>query len=218
MLTSIMLSMTLAAPVPVAPPAPAASPLPRLMEVKANADGKVMVTVMRTTMEKVTIGQGNAIGPNGAPPAVITREVPVTKMVTVELSEVKDLAITTADGKKVDVADAVKKFKDGAVVIVSTDGKPVSPNYLKLFKDDVLVLASPELINVPNGATMPGRPLPPGGGSRPLPAIDLPAPVPPQVLPVAPGGAIQIQPGVIQVAPALPAVPVKPAPAPAPEK
>src|SRR5258708_4149097 len=97
MLTSFVLSMTLAAPVPVAPPAPATGgAVPRLMEVKANADGKIMVTVMRTSMEKVTIGGGAAIAPGGgpgaAPPAGITREVPVTKMLTVELGDVKDLA------------------------------------------------------------------------------------------------------------------------------
>jgi hypothetical protein len=210
MLTSIVLSMTLAAPVPVAPPAPAQSgPLPRLMEVKANADGKVMVTIVRMEKQKIQIGAGGAVGPNGAPPAVITREVQVPKIVTVDISEVKELAITTADGKKVDVADATKKLKDGAVVVVSADGKPVSPAHLKLFKDDVLVFVSPELINNPVGNVMPGRP----GGIRPLPA-----PLPPQVLPALPPGGIQIQPGVIQVVPALPAVPPQPAPAPAPEK
>lgn len=196
MLTSIVLSMTVAAPVPVAPPAAESGPIPRLMEVKA-ADGKVTVTVLRYEMQKIQVGA--AAPPGGAPPAVITREVRVPKVAAVELSEVKDLTITTADGKKVNVADAVKKLKDGGVVVVSADGKPVSPNHLKLFKDDVLVFASPELTNVQN--VLPG--VRPGGVIRPLPA-----------LPGLPPGGIQIQPGVIQVAPALPVVPAKPVPAP----
>ena len=216
MLTSFVLSMTLAAPVPVQPPPPAATagPIPRLMELKGDADGKIMVTVMRTTMEKVTIGQGNAINPGGgAPPAVITREVPVTKFMTVELGDVKDLKVTTADGKKLEVADAAKKLKDGGVVVVSADGKPINPNYLKLFKDEVLVLTSPELTGVQQA--FPGRVLP-GGGIRPVPPIQI-QPLPAQpLLPAAPGVIqIQIQPGQIQV---LPALPVNPAPAPAPEK
>lgn len=219
MLTSFVLTMALAAPVPVAPPAPVASgPLPRLMEVKASADGKVVVMITRMEKQKVQIGQGNAINPGGAAPAVITREVVVPKVVTVELGEVKDLTITTADGKKVDVAEATKKLKDGGVVIVSADGKPVSPAHLKLFKDDVLVLTSPELAPATPAGFVPVKPLPPLG--RPAPGGVLP--VQPQVLPANPGGVIQIQiapggqPGVIQVIPIQPAP--QPAPAPAPEK
>lgn len=207
MLTSFVLSVALAAPVPVAPPPPASGPAPRLLELKANADGKVMVTITRTEMVKVQVGQGGAINPGGgAPPAVITREVPVQKMAVVELGDVKDLKVTTADGKKVELVDVMKKLKDGAVVVVSSDGKPVSPNFLKAFKDDVLVLASSELVT-PTGpsTTKPGV--------RPLPAVDLPLPVAPPgaVLPAQPGVIqIQIQPGQIQVLPAPVPVPAKP--------
>lgn len=210
MLTSFVLSMALAAPVPATPATPIPSgPVPRLMEVKA-VDGKLMVTITR--MEMVQVGAGNAINPNGgAAPAVIKAQRAVTK--TIELGEVKDLQITTADGKKIDTAEAAKRLKDGGVVVVSADGKPVSPLHLKLFKDDVLVLASPELI--PAGGAVPGvRP-----GVRPLPA-PVPGnvvPVQPQVLPANPGGVIQIQiqPGQVQVIPLQPAAPQ---PAPAPEK
>ncbi len=216
MLTSFVLSMALAAPVP-APPAPVPSgPLPRLMELKADASGKVVVSVVRTEMQKVQVGAGNAIGPNGAPPAVITREFPVQKFVQVELSDVKDLAVTTADGKKVDVADAVAKVKAGATVVVSADGKPVSPNHLKLFKDDVLVFASPELAGAAGAATGGIAPGFPGKPIRPLPPVQI-QPLPgiqiqpaPAVLPVAPGGVIQVQiaPGGVQVLPAPVAPPV----------
>jgi hypothetical protein len=167
-----------------------------------------MMTVMRTSMEKITVGGGAVTPGGGAPPAVITREVPVTKMITVELGDVKDLKVTTADGKKVEVADAVKKLKDGGVVVVSADGKPVNPNFLKVFKDDVLVLTSPELSGPANQQVFPG------GGIRPRPPIGIqPVPAP---LPINPGGVIQIQiqPGQIQVIPLNPA----PVPAPVPEK
>ena len=202
MLTAFVLSLALAAPVP--PPAPpvAGGPLPRLVELKGDADGKIMVTVMRNEVQKITV---TTAGPNGAPVTSV-REVPVPKIATVELADVKDLKVTTADGKKLDVADAVKALKGGATVVVSADGKPVSPNYLKLFKDDVLVLASPEL-NVPVATPVFG------GGLRPQPFPGQPI-------------QIQIQPGQIQLVPlqpaqavpAVPAVPAKPAPAPAPEK
>jgi hypothetical protein len=213
MLASFVLTMAIAAPVP-APTAPVASgPAPRLLELKANADGKITVTVTRTEMVKVPVAQGNAINPGGAAPAVVTREVAVKKTMIVELGDVKDLKITTADGKKVETADAMKQLKAGATVVVSTDGKPVSPNFLKLFKDDVLVLSSPELVGGPvnNGPSTGPRPRPGGGGGiRPVPL-----PVAPAVVP-APGVIqIQIQPGQIQVIPLQPALP---APVPAPEK
>jgi hypothetical protein len=199
MLTAFVMSMAVAAPVP--PPAPpvATGPAPRILELKAGNNGKVMIAVTR--MEKVQVGAvGVAVAPGGAaPPAVITREVPVSK--TVELSEVKDLTVTTADGKKVELADALKRLEKGGVVVVSSDGKPVSPNFLKLFKDDVLVLTSPDLV-----APVVGRP----GGIRPLPA-----PIgPPVVLPANPGGVIQVAPAL----PVAPPAPVKPEPAPKPEK
>lgn len=184
MLTSFVLSMALAAPVPPpAPPVPS-GPAPRVLELKPGADGKLTVTVTRTEAQKTTV---TVVGPNGLA-TTEEREVPVSKVVVVELADVKELKVTTADGKKVDVADAVKQLKGGAVVVVSADGKPVSPNFLKAFKDDVLVLAATELAT-PASPVTPVRP-----PIRPLP--------------------VPVQ---IQVAPAVPAVPVPP-PAPAPGK
>ena len=201
MLTAFVLSITLSAPVPAPAPPMVTGPAPRILELKAT-DGKVQVLVTR--MEKVQVGVGAAINPNGgAAPAVITREMPRAKMV--DLSEVKDLAVTTADGKKLETADAVKKLATGGIVIVSTDGKPVSPNFLKLFKDDVLVLVSPELTGPVGASTLPVKPFP-GGNVRPLPAPIQPVPGI-QILPAQPGVIqIQIAPGVV------------PAPVPVPEK
>jgi hypothetical protein len=208
MLTSFVLSMALAAPVP--PPAPpvASGPAPRLLELKPDASGKIMVAVVR--MEKIQIGQGGAVLPGGAAPAVITREIARTSMV--ELSQVKDLTVTTADGKKLEVADALKQLDKGGTVIVSADGKPVSPNFLKLFKDDVLILASPELTGGQTGVI--GKPLP-GGGIRPVPPIQiqpLPGQIQPLPAPVAPGGVIQIQiqGGQVEVVPLPAPVPALP--------
>ncbi|MBA4191198.1 MAG: hypothetical protein C0467_24725 [Planctomycetaceae bacterium] len=211
MLTALTLSLALGAPVP-APSAPVATGVaPRVMELKADANGKVMITIMKT--EKVQVGVGNAIAPangGGAAPAVIAREMRVTKVV--ELGEVTDLIFTTADGRKVEKEDAMKRLASGSIVVVTSDGKPVSPAFLKVFKDDTLVLASPELIAPVggyNGGGVIGKP----GVIRPLPA-----PLPP----------IQVQPGVVQILPvqggiqievAQPVpVPVDKTPKPAPEK
>jgi len=214
MFTALTLSLALGAPVPV-PTAPVPMGVaPRVMELKANADGKITVTVTR--MEKVQVGAGNAIlpnggpaaVPNGGPAAVLTRDVPMPKIV--ELGEVKDLAIMTADGKKLDKEEAMKKLAGGAVVVVSADGQPVSPAFLKVFKDDTLVLSSPELTAQQGGGF--AKP-----GIRPLPVDRLPLPNGGiQILPIAPGGiqVLPAQPGVIQIqiAPAVLPVPVEKVP------
>jgi len=199
MFTALALTLAIGAPVP-APTAPvAAGTAPRVIELKPDANGKITLTVTRTEMQKVQVGVAIAglLPAGAAPPPAATREVAVTHMVVVELGDVKDLAVTTADGKKLDKEEAIKKLAAGAIVVVSGDGKPVSPVFLKVFKDETLVLASPELI-LPQGGALPGsRP-----AMRPLPA--------------APGG-IQIQPGVIQIqiapggAAVVPAVPLQPA-------
>lgn len=200
MFTTLALSLAIGAPVPPStPPAPTGA-APRVLELKADANGKVTVAVTRTELVKVQVAAAIAPAPGGnaPPPAAVVREVPVMKTVTVELGEIKDLTVTTADGKKVEKEDAIKKLAAGGIVVVSGDGKPVSPAFLKVFKDDTLVLVSPELAG-PQNNVIPGRPFP---GNRPVP---LPAQVQPgiQVLPVQ--GGVQIE-----VAPALPAAPAKP--------
>jgi hypothetical protein len=201
MLTSFVLSMALAAPVPAPAPPTASGPAPRMLELKASPDGKVTITAYRTEMVKVQVVQIVA----GGGTETVTREVPVTKPTVVGLGEVKELKVNTADGKKVEVADAVAKLKEGGVVVVSADGKPVSPNFLKALKDDVLVLSAPELV-----APQPIAPpigLPAGGGLAPARPIAVP-----------PGGGVQIQVLPAPVAPPVPAAPPAPVAPPAPPK
>jgi internalin A len=63
----------------------------------------------------------------------------------VELGKLKDLTVTTAGGQEISKEDALKRLANGGTVVVSVDGKKVSPACLKMFKDDVLVLISPDL-------------------------------------------------------------------------
>jgi hypothetical protein len=214
MFTALTLTLALGAPVPPTPDAPPAGTAPRLVELKSDANGKITVTVMRTEMQKVPVAAPPAVAgaPPGGNPAPAIREVPVTRTMVVELGDVKDLAITTADGKKLEKEEGLKKLGKGGIVVISGDGKPVSPTFLKVFKDDTLVLASPELA----GPQM-------SGVMRPVPGIDRPAGV--QILPAAPAaGGIQLQPGAIQVqiapaaVPAVPVLPAVPPPAKPPEK
>ncbi len=213
MFTALTLSLAMGAPVPVAPSTPMVTgTAPTVMELKPNADGKITVTVVRTEMQKIQVGNLPA-NANGARPPIAAREFAVSKVEEVELNAIKDLTITTADGRKVETDEAIKKLAGSAIVVVSGDGKAVSPAFLKVFKDDTLVLASPELVTINKAAG--GRI---GGGVRVLPGNIQPLPVQIapggiQVLPIQGGGRVQIQiNGAPAVLPAPPAVPVEKVP------
>lgn len=191
MLTLVLAATMLAAPVPkdTAPPGPP----PRLLELQPGPDGKVRVQVMRPTKRTITVQRAVVKnGQNVIEP--VQQEVTTNTISTVELTDVKDLSIWTADGKEADKAVAMKKLLEGGVVVASADGKKVDPKYLKLFRDDVLVIGSPELY-------VPGQPTPrtgvlpalnggvviQGGGNVQIQAVPLPAPVaPPPLTPLPP--------------------------------
>jgi len=161
MLTSLFMSAVLfapAAPVP-APPAATNTPAaeaaiaaaPKILEIKPNADGKITVPVLRVQNQKAP----------PAPPGGVRPHFVIAKRVVenVELADVKDLKITTVSGKNVSTEEAVKALAKGGVVVVSADGNKVSPQYLKIFNNDVLVLAAQEIAQALN---TPAPPAPPG--------------------------------------------------------
>jgi hypothetical protein len=188
MFASLLLAaMSPAAPIPkdTAPTGPA----PRVIELKSGPDGKVRITVRRTETVKVPVAVGNAIAPNGgAAPAVKEVEQKRTRYATVELGEVKELKAFTAAGKELDVKDVLAKLQSGGVVVLSSDGKRVDPVFTRVFKEDTVVLVSPELVNLPTTVLPATKP-----GVRPLPPVRL-QPGRIQVLPIQKGaGGIQVQ-------------------------
>lgn len=151
MVSSLVLAtalFTAAAPAPkeaLAPESPTGQ-APRILELKPDADGKLRVAVTRPgNMQNGVVAI--AIGGNGAPNVpqnIVIRGGATTEQV--ELGKVKDLTITTAGGKEVSQEDALKTLAKGGLVLISTDGKKVSPAYLKMFREEVLVLVSPEFV------------------------------------------------------------------------
>lgn len=169
----------LAAPVPIGPTV--AAPAPKVVELVADADGKVRLLVTRSETVKVNFTYNELVdGVQTTKVGTREQQVPVSKRVL--LSEIKDLKIATADGKDVDRPAVLKKLEEGgAVVVVSADGKPIAPKFLKLLRDDAIVLTAEELAApkptpaLENGTDRPVlRPR-----AVPAPPIAPPAPPPP---------------------------------------
>ena len=179
------------APVPkdVAPVGPA----PYILQLKSENDGKVRFTVMRTEKVKVNRVQFQG-GPNGQQvPVQIESEVTMQKYIRIELADLKDLKVYTPEGKEVDAKEAAKKLSEATMAIASVNGQKVDPGFLKLFKDDVLILVSPDLSPTNSGVFYNFPPAMPGGMLPPPPPIQLfpvqlappppPLPAPPKVDP-----------------------------------
>jgi hypothetical protein len=140
MLLPFALALAFLAPsAPVPKILPTVGSAPRIVELKPNSDGKVLITIRREDKRTIT-----TTPPNGGP--ALEREILTFRILLVELSDVKELQIFTADGKPVDTKVALAKLEDGAIVVLTTDGKKVDANFLRVFKDDTLVLVSPELV------------------------------------------------------------------------
>jgi hypothetical protein len=188
--------MTPGAPIPkdVTPGGPA----PYILNLKSDSDGKIRFQVMRGEKVKVSTVTFQG-GPNGQQvPVTVEREETVMKYLRVELAELKGLKVYSTDGKEVDIKDAAKKLGESAMAIASVNGQKVDSAFLKLFKDDVLILVSSDL--TPNGGGF--------GGNIGFPGVMPAFPVPGiQILPAPPLPPVQIAPPiqvVPQVAPALP--------------
>ena len=172
---SLFVGALLAAPVPDAKtdalPAKTTEPngaAPRLVFLKPDSDGILRIAVKRSIVDK-----------NGKER---------NQSMVVELTQVKDLEITSPDGKKIDIADAKRRLAKGSIILVPAGpGQPIPPEYLAIFRSDVLVLRSPELnatafgaANGPNFVPFRWNGAPPAPGAAPAPAPAVPPPAAPK--------------------------------------
>ncbi len=87
----------------------------------------------------------------------------------IELDKLNDLKFSIAAGKEVPKENALKRLAKGGVVVISADGQKIAPAFLKVFKDDQLILTSSDLVI---------HRLKVGGAAAPPPAADSkPAPI-----------------------------------------
>ena len=141
-------------------------------------------------MQPMFLGDDGSYNPN--PPAV-NGDAPVKSLEDTRF-EAYDL-----NGKTVSKEAALKRLKAGGFVLISGDSRVPDASYLKQFRGDLLVLVSPELLNLPTGIKLkPGTPAIAAGAIAPAVRVMRAAPFavplklqPVQELPVAPAPAVK---------------------------
>jgi hypothetical protein len=117
-------------------------PPPRVMVLNVERDGTpyIVQTVTEFVPEQRTqeVKVGKEIQKR-----VVTVYVPVRKQVRVGLDG-KDVQIFDSNGKRLALQDVPRMLK-AVPVLVSADGKPVHPFYLRLVREGTLVVAAPSL-------------------------------------------------------------------------
>jgi hypothetical protein len=176
----LLLSAALHAPAYPPPPKTETKPLgpaPKLVLLNLDSDGKVRIQAIVTETRKTTVMRVV----NGKQ-ETSTVDQEFRRHTNVPLSELEKLTVYTADGKEVNRATALEKLASGGLVVVTTNGEKVDPTYLKAFKDDTLVLVSPQLLDGTTFRPIANRVTPQiaVAGQAVMPAAVVPAP------PVAP--------------------------------
>ncbi|MDB5309145.1 MAG: hypothetical protein JWO38_3347 [Gemmataceae bacterium] len=210
---------------PVAPRPAVAVPTaaPRLVLLGTGADGKVQVAY--NPMPGGGFGGNVAVGRGGRvvfvnnggvnQPVFLNEDVSFTPTVPAvsagaPVKALEDVTFDACDltGKLIGREDVLKRLKAGGLVLVAGDNRVPDPAYLKMFRGDLLVLVSTELLTVPGGGVRPGV-------AR---AVALPVPVAPPALlvPAVPLAAPAAVPAGVPVRVLRPVMPARPAVAPAP--
>jgi hypothetical protein len=107
------------------------------------------------------------------------------------------------NGKLIPKADAMKRLKAGGLALFAGDNRFPDPEYLKAFRDDLIVLVSAEFVfppGIPNPYDTPVKPAPAAKQAAliaPVPALAPAALIPAQAIPV-PAVKVQAPPAVVQ--------------------
>jgi len=118
-------------------------PAPRIVAVKANSTGAVWI--IATIFEKRKIQQQVVVNENGKQ-VVKQQETEILTSSYIQKS-LGDFGgkFTTADGAILTTEQVTKRVKDGATVLITSDGKPIDPSWLRAVGADTVVMVTNEL-------------------------------------------------------------------------
>jgi hypothetical protein len=135
-------------------------PPPAIKVVSAVDADKGVVTFLRVETVKVPV-QVTEIVNVGGQQVMVTRTILKdglrTSYVTQSLQNVR---FGTAAGQALKLDEALKRLKPGTAVLVSSDGKAISPAYLAIVNPETLVLVPPVAEALPVPLPPPDLPKP----------------------------------------------------------
>jgi hypothetical protein len=129
-----------AAPIPADTLPNLTGPAPRVVAVKAQANGQVWITA--NVYEKRKVKQSYVAIENGQQ-VVKTQEV--DQMVSNYINKpIGDFGgkFATADGTALSAEQATRRLKDGATLLVTADGKPIDKGWLRAVSGDTVVMTA----------------------------------------------------------------------------
>jgi hypothetical protein len=151
----LALALSAAAPVPKdaeardSAPAPT-GPAPVFRYLKSDESGKISISRIRL-VPIIVQAAPNVPG--------VTKYVPVAEVV-LHREDGFLMDAVLADGTRVEPDRAKALLRDGVYVVLSPDGNPVAPEYLRMLRRDVLVI-SPTIRagNIPDSQAIPETPV-----------------------------------------------------------
>jgi hypothetical protein len=137
---------------------------PTINLVRLNKKGElvmlVIIPVTREVLEKRSEDRG------GKKVEVEVRKLVTETMVRQQTVDARGMQASEVGGKKIDPKKLPTLLAKQTPVLISSDGKPINPIYLKLFKKDTLILT------FPRPAAPPAPPVPPESEKKPPPPRD----------------------------------------------
>lgn len=168
-MTSTFLTLALllpAAPAPAPKAAPPKGPPPRVVAVSVDAEGAPVITHTRTQSAQRQVVRTVLVG---GVAQNVTETVNVAVPVTVLLRlDGEGVEVYGTDGKRIDPKDVRKLIPRAMPVLVSADGKPVDPFYLRVAREGTPVIVVPAK-EPQTGAAPKGEKLPKGERPKLLP-------------------------------------------------
>jgi hypothetical protein len=121
----------------------------------ARVDDAGVILMRSTVIVYVPVQKEVAVNVNGQIQKRVVTETVMQTRTEERKYDPKDTPVYDVKGEKVDAKTLADRLKNGAVVVVSTDGQKPDPAFLKALKEDTLVLVPPV------GPTGPAPPPPP---------------------------------------------------------
>ena len=152
MLTSFLVALTVAAPLPPRDAQPPSGPGPSFVQVSEVNGSKEMLICVTAVQVTQYVPVTKVIEMKGMKTAV-TEYVAVFKTeLRSTYFDLKGCTMQTADGKALTAKEVLGRVKPGAVILVQSGAAKVDPAYLKILNPDTILLVD----KFPGKVALPG--------------------------------------------------------------